>query len=80
MYKNIIYNPTNYLDYYKSQKQHPWTHHLPESDYIINTPRTDMDHFPYRRFYRGQHNCSEPIIHSRTAGLKKYNYLLIWLK
>lgn len=68
MFKNIIYNPKTMLDYYLAQKQHPWTQHIPESNYILNNPHTDMDHFPYRRFYRGKHNCTEPHVHPRTAG------------
>ena len=68
MYKNIIYDPKTPLEYFLAQKQNPWTQHIPESNYIKITPQTDMDHFPYRRFFRGQHECSEPHIHSRTAG------------
>lgn len=33
---------------------------------------TDMDHFPYRRFFRGEYNSFEPIIHSRYAGYRPY--------
>lgn len=33
---------------------------------------TDMDHFPYRRFFRGVYNDPEPVIHSRFAGYRPY--------
>lgn len=29
---------------------------------------TDMDHFPYTRFYRGEINSSEPVVIDREAG------------
>lgn len=29
---------------------------------------TDYDHFPYRRFYRGDYRSSDPIIMEREAG------------
>lgn len=31
---------------------------------------TDMDHFPYRRFYRGEYQSTEPIIVEREAGYR----------
>ncbi len=33
---------------------------------------TDMDHFPYRRFFRGIYNDPKPVIHSRYAGYRPY--------
>jgi len=33
---------------------------------------TDMDNFPYRRFFRGVYNDPEPVIHSRFAGYRPY--------
>lgn len=39
---------------------------------------TDVDHFPYTRFYRGEYNNSQPIIWEREAGyrpLQNYNYI-----
>lgn len=33
---------------------------------------TDMDHHPYRRFFRGEYKNSDPIIHSRYAGYRPY--------
>ena len=38
---------------------------------------TDMDHFPYQRFYRGEITSSEPIVMEREAGfreIKNYAY------
>lgn len=29
---------------------------------------TDVDHFPYTRFYRGVYNSNVPIFHDRQAG------------
>lgn len=34
---------------------------------------TDMDHFPYRRFYRGAYNDSHPRILEREAGFRPLN-------
>ena len=35
---------------------------------------TDMDHFPYKRFYRGVYYKDEPIVFDRKAGYKvKHN-------
>lgn len=31
---------------------------------------TDMDHFPYLRFYRGEYQSSEPVIFDRKAGYR----------
>ena len=31
---------------------------------------TDMDNFPYQRFYRGQYQSNEPIIFDRKAGYR----------
>lgn len=38
----------------------------------IKLTLTDMDHFPYRRFFRGVYNEPIPIIHSRYAGYRPY--------
>lgn len=32
------------------------------------TTITDMDHFPYTRFYRGKYNSNIPIVFEREAG------------
>jgi len=32
---------------------------------------TDFDHFPYKRFYRGVHDSSVPVIMERQAGYRK---------
>ena len=29
---------------------------------------TDMDHFPYTRYFRGVHNSAEPVVFEREAG------------
>ncbi len=31
---------------------------------------TDMDNFPYNRYFRGRHNCSNPIVFEREAGFR----------
>lgn len=31
---------------------------------------TDMDHFPYTRFYRGEYQSPEPVIFNREAGYR----------
>ena len=45
--------------------------HFPQGKQIKLT-LTDMDHFPYRRFFRGIYYEPEPIIHSRDAGYRPY--------
>lgn len=32
---------------------------------------TDMDHFPFTRFYRGVYNNPDPIVFEREAGYRK---------
>ena len=34
---------------------------------------TDMDHFPYTRFFRGQYQESNPIVMEREAGVRIVN-------
>ena len=34
---------------------------------------TDVDHFPYTRFYRGVYNMNTPVIWEREAGYKRLN-------
>ena len=63
-----IYDAKSNLDYLKAQAQHPWTHSQTDHRGILLTPRTDMDHFPYRRFYRGNHRSTDPSVYSRQAG------------
>jgi hypothetical protein len=72
----IIYNPQTHLDYMKGQRQHPWTHSQADQDNILMIPETDMDHFPYTRFYRGKHREDEAFIHNRRAGYRKRRDIL----
>ena len=34
---------------------------------------TDMDSFPYNRYFRGQYNSSVPIVFEREAGFRRIN-------
>lgn len=34
----------------------------------VNRCITDMDNFPYNRYYRGQSNANYPIVYDRAAG------------
>jgi hypothetical protein len=34
---------------------------------------TDMDHFPYTRFYRGRYDSTNPIVFEREAGWRPNN-------
>lgn len=52
---------------------------MKNSDYLhfpqncqIKSALTDMDHFPYRRFFRGVYNESEPVIFGRQAGYRSF--------
>jgi hypothetical protein len=45
--------------------------HFPDGKQI-KTTLTDMDHFPYRRFFRGVYYESEPVIFGRDAGYRPY--------
>ena len=40
---------------------------FPDPSTIYSTP-TDMNEFPYRRFFRGNFESSYPIVYERTAG------------
>lgn len=37
------------------------------------TVLTDMDHFPYKRFYHGVYNSSDPVVFEREAGWRGVN-------
>lgn len=63
-----IYDPKNQLEYMMAKAQHPWTHSQEDERGLLLSPHTDMDHFPYRRYYRGRHNSKDPYIHTRRAG------------
>jgi hypothetical protein len=34
----------------------------------VRRPVTDMDEFPYQRFYRGRYDINEPVVFDRDAG------------
>ena len=40
-------------------------------DSTVTNVVTDMDHFPYSRWYRGVYDFSEPIVAEREAGFRK---------
>lgn len=40
------------------------------ASYEIKHILTDHDHFPYKRFYRGNHTSSKPIVMEREAGYR----------
>ena len=39
----------------------------------VKSINTDMDNFPYQRFYRGQYDSSVPIVFEREAGARIVN-------
>lgn len=39
----------------------------------VESVETDMDHFPYKRFYRGNASSDRPHIMEREAGFKAQN-------
>jgi hypothetical protein len=45
--------------------------HFPDGK-NIKLVLTDMDHHPYRRFFRGVYWKPVPVIHSRYAGYRPY--------
>lgn len=51
-------------------KNQPYPYFVNGKD--IKMMLTDMDNFPYRRWFRGVYNDPEPIIHSRFAGYRPY--------
>jgi hypothetical protein len=63
-----IYEAKNNMDYVKAKAQHPWTHSQADENEILLLPSVDNDHFPYRRWYRGQHSSNNNYIHTRQAG------------
>ena len=40
---------------------------------LVKRVRTDYDHFPYQRWFRGRYNSSIPIIAEREAGFRVRN-------
>lgn len=46
------------------KEYHPYYSTMNNTKSVI----TDMDHFPYTRFYRGIYNSSDPIVFEREAG------------
>lgn len=45
---------------------------LTPSSYLVPI-QTDMDIFPYDRFYRGMVDCSSPRVFDREAGHRRWN-------
>ena len=66
-----IYNPKTNLDFVKAIVQQPGVV-LPQNYHklVLTQNITDVDHFPYTRYYRGQHQSDFPYIHSRCAGYR----------
>lgn len=52
---------------YMKNGYNPFFGTVDEAESII----TDMDHYPYTRFYRGVYNSSQPIIFEREAGWRR---------
>lgn len=46
--------------------------YFPDTDLMYDT-LTDMDHFPYTRWYRGKYYMSDPQVHDREAGYRPIN-------
>lgn len=72
-----IYKAETPLEYMKALSQQPGVP-TPLSTFIKPSciSKTDIDHFPYTRFYVGQHASDFPHIHSRRAGYRMLtNYL-----
>lgn len=38
--------------------------------FVAENIKTDMDHFPYTRFFRGQYEFENPIVFDREAGYR----------
>jgi hypothetical protein len=46
----------------------PYYGTINQADSVI----TDMDHFPYNRFYRGVYDSSQPVVFEREAGWRPH--------
>lgn len=57
---NMILNKKRNLPFYANEKD-------------ITKSITDMDHFPYTRFYRGEYNNPNPVIFNRKPGWRPLN-------
>jgi len=56
-------------DYLNRQIQRKKGHQPYQPDAgVIRGCVTDMDHFPYTRFYRGEYQSDEPVIYGRETG------------
>ncbi len=66
-----IYKADTNLEYMKALAQQPGKPFLAEAHHILLSPPTDIDHFPYTRYYRGEHLSDLPIAHTRQAGYRE---------
>lgn len=57
---------------YIHQKLQAERGYLTPSSYL-KPVQTDMDSFPYDRFFRGMADCSHPRVFDREAGHRKWN-------
>lgn len=46
--------------------------YMTPSSYLVPV-QTDMDHFPYNRFFRGMVGCPQPRFFDREAGHRRWN-------
>jgi len=46
--------------------------YMTPASYLVPV-QTDMDNFPYDRFYRGMVNCPHPRVFDREAGHRRWN-------
>lgn len=53
----------------KYMKNQPNVYYATSKD--VRQVTTDFDHFPYQRFYRGNHLISQPVVLEREAGYRK---------
>ena len=72
-YNNTKTITDNSVEFIKSQIQRKNDYNYPMfATYCsVSNVVTDMDNFPYNRYYRGETKCSEPIIMEREAGFRE---------
>ena len=63
---------TDNVKFVRQQIQRKLNYNLPyyASGVLVNNAITDLDHFPYTRYYRGVYYEDKPVVFEREAGFR----------
>jgi len=64
---------TRNVDFVREQIANKMNYNIPyyASNSLVTNSVTDMDHFPYNRFYRGIPTSDKPVVLDREAGFRE---------